>query len=265
MPVPPTCLRRSGPFPLCRRAWPGTSPLGRMHARARLCRCMVLWPCPSHIGRNPVALVTTVLSIPLLSPSWTFGAFRRVVSHPSSSLPSRNSDQGPRLSYPNQTLGSPHLRCDTCCRATVPHRSPLFVPLLSARRRFCIAVVATSPVSCTCTHPRSQGPGFRAGTPGRPGTCTNMRERASTPPQNPLVLAVVSPISPRTTFCHPPSLLWSRTSRGLALVEPKPCSFWPSMWTHACPAHTHIPVHTHSHARLFPEAIRREDEPSWPP
>jgi hypothetical protein len=44
-----------------------------------LCHCMVLWPCPSHIGRNPVALVTTVLSIPLLSPSWSFGAFRRVM------------------------------------------------------------------------------------------------------------------------------------------------------------------------------------------
>jgi hypothetical protein len=35
MPVPPTCHRRSGSFPLCCRAWPGISPLGRMHAHVR--------------------------------------------------------------------------------------------------------------------------------------------------------------------------------------------------------------------------------------
>jgi hypothetical protein len=61
----------------------------------------------------------------------------------------------------------------------------------------------------------------------------------------------MSPALPRTTFHHLSSLLWSRTSRGLALVEPKPCSFWPSVWMHARPGHTHVPVHAHSHARDF--------------
>jgi hypothetical protein len=100
MPVPLTCLRRSGPFLLCRHARSGTSPLIQMHARASLCRRMVLWPCPSHIGHDPDALVATVLSFPLLSPPWTSGAFHRVVSHPSSSFPSQNYDQSPCLSLP---------------------------------------------------------------------------------------------------------------------------------------------------------------------
>jgi hypothetical protein len=107
MPVLPTCLRRSGPFLLRRRARPRTSSLGRMHARTRLCHRMVLWPCPSHVGRDPVALVRTVLSLPFLSPPWTSGAFLRVVSQPSSSLPSRNSDQRPRLSLPKLNLRVP--------------------------------------------------------------------------------------------------------------------------------------------------------------
>jgi hypothetical protein len=51
-----------------------------------------------------------------------------------------------------------------------------------------------------------------------------------------------------------PSLPWSRTSRGLALVEPKPCSSWSSVCTHACPAHTYVPVHMHSHARNYADA-----------
>jgi hypothetical protein len=71
------------------------------------------------------------------------------------------------------------------------------------------------------------------------------------PAQTPLVLVVVSPTLPRTAFHHLRSLLWSRTSRGLALVEPKPCSSWSSVCTHACPTHMHIPVHMHSHARNY--------------
>jgi hypothetical protein len=78
MPVPPAYLRRSGPFPLRRRARPRTSPLGRKHARARLSLRMVLWPCPSHVGCDPVALVRTVLSLPLPSPPWTSVPPRRV-------------------------------------------------------------------------------------------------------------------------------------------------------------------------------------------
>jgi hypothetical protein len=78
MPMPPACLRRSGPFPLRRRARPRTSSLGRKHARARLSLRMVLWPCPSHVGRDPVSLVRTVLSLPLPSPPWTSVPLRRV-------------------------------------------------------------------------------------------------------------------------------------------------------------------------------------------
>jgi hypothetical protein len=74
--------------------------------------------------------------------------------------------KGHAFLYPNQTLGSPHLRRNACCRATVPRRSPSLVPSPSARHRFCVHAVATSPASCTCTHPRSQGPVFWAGTPG---------------------------------------------------------------------------------------------------
>jgi hypothetical protein len=122
--------------------------------------------------------------------------------------------------------------------------------------------VATSPASCTCTHPRSQGPVFWAGTPGRPSTRTNTRESASTPPQNPLELVVVSPISLRTAFRQPPSLLWSRTSRGLALIGLKPCSSWPSVCTHTHPAHMHTPMRAHSHAREF---VRRRLRITVPP
>jgi hypothetical protein len=78
MPVPPACLRRSGPFPLRRRARPRTSPLGQKHARAGLSLRMVLWPCPSRVGCDPVALVRTVLSLPLPSPPWTSVPPRRV-------------------------------------------------------------------------------------------------------------------------------------------------------------------------------------------
>jgi hypothetical protein len=78
MPVPPACLCRSGPFSLRRRARPRTSPLGRKHACARLSLRMVLWPCPRHVGCDPVALVRTVLSLPLPSPSWTSVPPRRV-------------------------------------------------------------------------------------------------------------------------------------------------------------------------------------------
>jgi hypothetical protein len=78
MPVPPACLCRSGPFPLHCRARPRTSPLGRKHARAGLSFRMVLCPYLSRVGCDPVALVRTVLSLPLPSLSWTSVLPRRV-------------------------------------------------------------------------------------------------------------------------------------------------------------------------------------------
>jgi hypothetical protein len=140
-----------------------------------LCRCTVLWPCPSHIGRNLVALDCVVDPLALAVVVLWCILPRHVAPELVIAEPEFRPIATPFFT-PNQTLGSPRLCHDACCRATVHHRPPFFVPLPGARHQFRLAAVATSTMSCLCAHPRSQGPVFWAGAPGQPSTRTNACE-----------------------------------------------------------------------------------------
>jgi hypothetical protein len=154
MPVLPTCFRSSGHVPLY-----GALALSKPH-RPQSCR-----PCHDRVF-DPLALA--VVALCCVPPRHV--APELVIAEP------ELRPMATPFFTPNQTLGSPHLCRDACCRATVHHRPPFFVPLPRARHQFRLAVVATSTMSCLCAHPRSQGPVFWAGAPGQPSTRTNACE-----------------------------------------------------------------------------------------